>query len=192
VSAGDALVAWTGDFPDGRLDEPRVAACGVGQDEVQTTPLQLARVVSALANGGRLVQPTVIAAVDGRPAPPDPAVDLDLDPVALDRVRAGLARVVSEGTAATTFGDNPHRDRIWGKTGSAERATGGGGLVTDSWFAGVLEAEAPGEPAIAVVCVMPGAGLGGTHAAEVVDRIMRYHARTRSGAAATAVASNER
>jgi cell division protein FtsI/penicillin-binding protein 2 len=93
--------------------------------------------------------------------------------------------VVEQGTAATTFVDNPYRDRIWGKTGSSERPDGSGGHTTDSWFVGVIEPDeldpaadaGPAHHEMAVVCAMPGAGLGGTHAGEVVDRLMRHIAR---------------
>jgi cell division protein FtsW (lipid II flippase) len=193
VASGDALVGWTGRFPEGRMEDPQIAACGVGQGEVAATPLQMARVIAAVANGGQLVHPTIIAAVDGQAVTPDPATDLGLCADNIARVRRGLRRVVAHGTAATTFGDNPYQDRIWGKTGSAERATPGGGLVTDSWFVGVLEPplDQPAAHPVVVVCVMPGAGLGGTHAAEVVDRVSRYLARSR-GPAARAIASNQR
>jgi cell division protein FtsI/penicillin-binding protein 2 len=94
--------------------------------------------------------------------------------------------VVREGTAATAFCDNPYRARIWGKTGSSERPGPDGGHVTDSWFVGVIEPpdadldtrDRTRHP-VAVACVVPGAGLGGTHAAEVADRLMRDVARSR-------------
>ena len=182
VAAGDALVGWTGRFPDGLLDDPQMAACGVGQGEVYATPLQMARVVAAVANGGQRVQPSVVTEIDGRVLTPDAPIPIGLSEDTLDEVRQGLRGVITGGTAETTFCDNPYRSRIWGKTGSAERPAAAGGHVTDSWFVGVMEPpEAHADDhAIAFACVLPGAGLGATHAAEVVDRLSRFVARERA------------
>ena len=181
VAAGDPLYGWTGAFPAGVLTDPQMAACGVGQGEVYATPLQMARVVAVIANDGRLVHPSLIASVDGEATAPDEPTPLDLPPQGLARVRRGLTRVISHGTAVTTFCDNPYRHLVLGKTGSAERPGPDGTHVVDSWFVGVIEPPAshPGDNPVALACVMPGAGLGGTHAAEVVERLMRRIARER-------------
>ena len=62
-----------------------------------------------------------------------------------------------------------------------ESAFADGTHVVDSWFVGVIEPPAshPDDHPVALACVMPGAGLGGTHAAEVVDRLVRRIARER-------------
>jgi len=181
VAAGDPLHAWTGAFPAGILDDPQMAACGVGQGEVYATPLQMARVAAAVANDGQLVHPSLVASVDGKPTPPDEPTDLELPPAALARIQRGLGRVVTHGTASLTFCDNPYRSRILGKTGSAERPGPDGTHVVDSWFVAVIQPPPshPDDHPVAVACVMPGAGLGGTHAAEVVDRLARQIARQR-------------
>ena len=181
VAAGDPLYGWTGSFPAGVLDDPQMAACGVGQGEVYATPLQMARVAAVLVNGGRLVHPTVIASVDGEITQPDEPTDLEIPDAALARVRTGLGRVVSQGTASLTFCDNPYAERVIGKTGSAERPGPDGTLVVDSWFVAVIQPPPshPDDHPVAIACVLPGAGLGGTHAAEVVDRLSRQIARQR-------------
>ncbi len=181
VAAGDPLHGWTGTFPGGVISDPQMASCGVGQGEVYATPLQMARVVAVLANGGQLVNPSIIASVDGASVAPDAPTPLDLTAADLSRVRRGLSRVVGHGTAATTFCDNPYRHLVLGKTGSAERPGADGTHVVDSWFVGVIEPPAshPDDHPVALACVMPGAGLGGTHAAEVVERLMRRIARER-------------
>jgi len=181
VTAGDALYGWTGRFPDGLLGDPQMAACGVGQGEVYATPLQMARVAAVVANGGQLVQPSLVAEIDGQTLKPDSPVSLDLPQAAIDEVRQGLGGVVATGTAEITFCDNPYRSRVGGKTGSAERPAAAGGHVTDSWFVAVMEPpdDHPDDHAVAFACVIPGAGLGATHAGEVVDRLSRFLARER-------------
>lgn len=185
VAAGDALHAWTGRLPEGPLDDVAMAASGVGQGEVYTTPLQMARVAATLVRGERIV-PALIHAVDGRERPAAVSTAVDLPAETLERTREGLRGGVLDGTASTAFCDNPYRARIWGKTGSSERPGPDGGHVTDSWFVGVieppdvdLESADPTRHPVAVACVVPGAGLGGTHAAEVADRLMREVARLR-------------
>ncbi len=184
VAPGDALYGWTGSFPEGLLTDPEMAACGVGQGEVYATPLQMARVAAVVANDGKLVHPTLIAAVDGKELAPDPATEVALPEGAPGRVRKGMRQVVAAGTASTPMSDNPYRGRVFGKTGSSERPGSHGALVTDSWFVGVLEPEHedagspdPAHHPQVVVCVMPSAGLGGTHAADVADRMIRHMAR---------------
>ncbi len=186
VAPGDALHGWTGRLPDGPLDDVAMAAAGVGQGEVYATPLQVARVAATVARGGVPADPYAVSAVGARtrraPRPRDPVVT----PAIAAETRELLSAVVQEGTAAVAFEDNPYRDRCWGKTGSAERPGPDGGHVTDSWFVVVIEpdeadlgSEDRRHHPVAVACVMPGAGLGGTHAAEVVDRWVRVLARTR-------------
>ena len=156
----------------------------MGQGEVYATPLQMARVAAVVANGGKLVQPTLISAVDGQQLAPDAPTPLALPADAPGRVRKGMRRVVAAGTASTPMSDNPYRERIFGKTGSSERPGTHGSLLTDSWFVGVLEpadedvdSPDPARHPQVVVCVMPSAGLGGTHAADVADRMIRHMAR---------------
>lgn len=94
----------------------------IGQGQVLVTPLQMARVAAAIANGGRLVKPHLLKSVSGVPdaAPPIERVDLGLKPNVVQAVREGMISVVEEGTgrraklAGITVG---------GKTGSSQVVT---------------------------------------------------------------------
>ncbi|NEE59630.1 penicillin-binding protein 2, partial [Streptomyces sp. SID8455] len=49
-------------YPTG-MDKAQTALTGIGQFEVTATPLQMAMVTSALANGGELAAPHMVSSV---------------------------------------------------------------------------------------------------------------------------------
>ncbi len=158
------------DAPD---SDATIAARAIGQDAVTATPVGVASLVAAAVEGGSAPVPRL---AQGRP------VDRTtlLNPAQAARLRSAMAQVVSRGTAAAAFAENPRRDRIVGKTGSAQRIDGHGLQRTDAWFAGaVLPPEDVDEASIVVVVSLPGAGLGGRHAARLGDAVSRQIAAQR-------------
>jgi penicillin-binding protein 2 len=146
----------------------------IGQARLTATPLQIARFMAAVGNGGKLVTPRLVdsagpAMIGDRSARDDSPADLDtrpipeLSPRTLEWVRMGLAQVVADrhGTGYKTVRLN--EITIAGKTGTAEP---GGGKPDHAWFAGYVPAE---RPKIAFVIVLENAGSGG-HAAGPVAR----------------------
>lgn len=110
----------------------------IGQGYVLMTPLQIARVYAAIANGGKLVTPHLSALNYKEPE------DLNLNPEKLALVQKGLTSVVSRGTGsrAGRFGVN-----IAGKTGTAQNSHGDDHAL----FVGYAPAEAPQYVAFAIV-----------------------------------------
>lgn len=144
----------------------------IGQGDVLTTPLQMATVYAAVANGGKVLEPHVglkIVSPDGKTA-------RRIEPVIRRRVKAGdsvfryvqnaLEAVAERGTGQFPFRGWP-LDRIpmAAKTGSAEI----GGKQPFSWFASYGPANDPKYVAVAVV---EEAGFGSQVAGPVVRRIM--------------------
>ncbi|MCL2767163.1 MAG: penicillin-binding protein 2 [Synergistaceae bacterium] len=131
----------------------------IGQGYLTTTPLQIALLYAAIANGGYLVTPYV---VDGHSKLP---VDLKLNQEYLALIQRGLFSVVRSGTGsrAGAFGLE-----IAGKTGTAEvRGKGDNALFV---------AYAPVKQPVYVVSVMieeAGAG-GGRVAAPMAGQILAY------------------
>ncbi|WP_131103924.1 penicillin-binding protein 2 [Ornithinimicrobium sufpigmenti] len=136
----------------------------IGQGDVASTPLQIAVVYAAIANGGRLWAPTVADAL----VRPDGTVAEQVEPVStgsvslsdtvLSVVREGLEDVVTDGTAAASFAGWPHADYpLAGKTGSAESF----GQEATSWFASYGPTT---DPEYVVVVVVEEGGLGATTA----------------------------
>lgn len=143
----------------------------IGQSRLTVTPLQMARVMAAIANGGFLVTPHLVkgpgpVVVGGSEtpqslAPPEPLPIPGLTDGTLSRVREGLEMVVAhpKGTGFKTVRMN--EVKIAGKTGTAEV---GGGLPDHAWFAGYVPAE---RPKYAFAIVLEHAGSGGRKAGPI-------------------------
>jgi len=154
----------------------------VGQGSLQATPLQVVRMMAAVANGGLLVTPHVTSGLGlpelghGRPAaelsddpirvePPRPIPGLDA--ATLAAIREGLERVVSDpqGTAHGTV--DLDSIQIAGKTGTAQT---GNDRPEHAWFAGYLPAQ---KPTVAMVVVIEHAGDAAEAAGPVAKRLVR-------------------
>ncbi len=141
----------------------------VGQGYVLATPLQVARMLAAVANGGTLVTPHVVTEVQSpqgkvlvRVAPP-PGGQMHLRPQTLAVLRAGLAAVVSRGTAASI--QIPGL-AVAGKTGTADNPHG----KPHAWFAGYAPADAP---QLVVAAVVENVGFGAEFAGPIVRRVLQ-------------------
>ncbi|MDI3280438.1 MAG: penicillin-binding protein 2 [Bacillota bacterium] len=153
----------------------------IGQGALQTTPLQLATLYSALANGGVLYRPYLVKAIldaDGRPEQtfsPQVKRRIPLRPEVVQTVREGMAQVVAAGTASGAFRDFPIP--VAGKTGTVE--LGKGIKDTHAWFAGFAPVE---DPQVVVVVFLERGGGGGASAAPVARRILEaYFGLSRPG-----------
>ena len=167
LELGGGFSGVGGSFPSAAAPSDAVlAARSVGQGEVTATPLGVAGLVALALEGGRAAEPRI-----RRDRPITRAERLPSEDSA--RLRGALLDVVRRGTARAAFADNPHRDRILGKTGSAQRRDRNGLARTDAWFAGAVLGPSDKFAPVVVVCLLPGAGLGGQTAAEVVDQFSR-------------------
>ena len=143
-------------------------AFAIGQSTLTVTPLQVARLMAAIANGGRLVQPTILARGNDRDSASSSvssAKAIKLHPETLSTIRQGLARVVSDpnGTAYSTA--RLQSIAIAGKTGTAENGTS----ADHGWFAGYAPAQ---EPKLAFVVVLEHAPDGTATAASIARRMV--------------------
>jgi penicillin-binding protein 2 len=151
-----------------RLRGGDAANLAIGQGDLLVTPLQLATVYAAIANGGTLLSPRVgraLVSADGRRVTEiAPAVrgTLPVEPEVLAYVRDALAAVTTEGTASSAFAGLPLH--VAGKTGTAEVA----GKQDTSWFASYAPAD---DPALVVIGMVSQGGTGGTVAAPMVREV---------------------
>lgn len=152
----------------------------IGQSSLTTTPLQVVRMMAAIANGGFLVTPHL--ATSGGPtriepsdpwnvqpvfAHPEPQPIPELSPATLAAIQEGLYRVVHDpsGTGFKTV--RLTEVTIAGKTGTAEA---GGGRPDHAWFAGFTPVE---EPRVAFVVVIEHGGSGSKTAGPIAREFVK-------------------
>jgi peptidoglycan glycosyltransferase len=155
--------------PEAEMDPLAVAWAACGQEQVLATPLQMALVVSAVANGGPVMKPYVVQEVrtaDGsvveKAAPAEwltaiqPATALSLN--------AMMQRVVTSGTGTAAAIEGV---KVAGKTGTAERGDG----TNLAWFIGFAPAD---DPRVAVAVVVEDTlSTGGVEAAPLAADVLR-------------------
>jgi penicillin-binding protein 2 len=167
----------------------------IGQGALLVTPIQMARLYAAIANGGKLVTPHVLMDVQSAngqivptAAPSAPRPIPGLDPANLTAVQQGLLQGTQNplGTSYGVFGSFPYP--IAGKTGTAEKLVHPPGTPADftrnesqSWWCGY----GPTNDAKLVVCaVIENGGEGGKAAAPAAERVFAnfFHVQsTRTG-----------
>ena len=142
---------------------------------LSVTPLQLARSLAAVANGGTLVTPHFLFKQASLPATFVPSPDPVISPQSARTTTVMLTDVVRDGTGAAA---SVAGYEVAGKTGTAQKARPGGlgymeGRYVSS-FAGFLPA---GDPRVLIVVTIdePSSGLyGGTVAAPAFSRLAKF------------------
>ena len=168
-------ISVSGLYKNGRLYDPSdpnavdPGRLAFGQERLQVTPLQMALVAAAVANGGKIMQPTL----DDRIVDPDGKViqksDPDtwkeaMTPKTAAELTAMMTAVVQGGTGvAAQIPGVP----VAGKTGTAETGRTG---ENDTWFIAFAPANNP-EVAVAVA-LSNQSGTGGETAAPIAKEII--------------------
>ena len=150
----------------------------IGQGDLQVTPLQMANLYAAIANGGTLYRPQLvlrIAAPGEMPVyefKPEIIDRLPLTPDQLDVIREGLRGVITDrrGTARQRF--LGMQAPVYGKTGTAEDPGGG---APHAWFVGFTQAGREDKPDIAIAVVLQNRGEGSEWAAPIFRRIVETY-----------------
>lgn len=141
----------------------------IGQSYTLTTPIQMAMVYCALANGGVRYKPYVVSRIDnldGTPLKifsPERVGSIPVSKTNIDSINKALKKVMTkDGTGGFLFSDYPVS--IAGKSGTAE--TNGG---ENGWFIAFAPFE---KPEIVVVAIFEHSGFGSQSAAPVVKKMM--------------------
>lgn len=140
----------------------------IGQGAVTVTPVQVARMMAAIANGGILYQPRVLLMTydrDGKTERTSPMVQrrIPFKASTLATLYEGLRAVVERGSGT---GAAVEGLVIAGKTGSAENPRG----KPHAWFAGYAPVPSP---RIVVVAFVEHGFRGGMTAAPIVRRVFQ-------------------
>lgn len=109
----------------------------IGQYGFQVTPLQMLRAISAVANGGKLLEPTILESSSS--TPPDAYESLPFTPDEYEVVREGMREGVTGG--GTSQGLNVPYVEVAGKTGTAQ--VGVGNQFDNSWSTGFFPYSDP-------------------------------------------------
>ena len=146
----------------------------IGQGQVSATPLQMARVVSVIANGGRLVRPHLVKSPAGGVEAP---ASLGIHSETIAAVKEGLRAVVAEGSG---WRARLQTVEVCGKTGSAqvvsrsrlEKSPNAQALLPHGWFLAFAPADAP---TIALAVIVEHGRSGGESAAPVARQILAHY-----------------
>lgn len=167
-------------FPEG-MNEPETGQSGIGQFEVQATPLQMAMVSAGIANAGTVMRPYLVDAVltpelevlpQTDPEELSQAIDADTASVLTDL----MVSTVDEGTAS--IAQIPGIE-VAGKTGTAQ--SGQDGVAPYAWFTSFAPARDP-QVAVAVMIQrapgtergeIAGGALGGPIAKAVMEAVIQ-------------------
>jgi penicillin-binding protein 2 len=129
----------------------------IGQGALQVTPIQMARLYAAVANGGWLVTPHLVER-------PTKRTWIGLKPATLQVLRDGLRQVVTLGTAKLL--NDPNLPPVAGKTGTGEDPP----RPDHAWFGGYAPAD---KPTLVIIAFGENSGgYGGTVAAPMVKALM--------------------
>ena len=156
-------------------DVPGVAQSAIGQRDVRATPLQMALVASAVANGGEIMEPYLVQEVFNS----DGQVVSEAEPAVWRRAvspatAAALTELMEKAVdAGTGFRAQIEGASVAGKTGTAEVPDD----APHTWFVGFGSADDPSnQVAIAVVVEHGGDrgvdGTGGSVAAPIAKAVL--------------------
>ncbi len=163
---------------------------GIGQGYVEATPLQVARMVTAVANGGQLLRPRIVREVRDAggsvvlPERPDVKGRVGVSEANLAIVREAMRQAVADGTAEKAKVPGL---QIAGKTGTAEygnvvaKGNTYGRYKEHGWFVGFAPFD---RPEIAVV-VFHEQGGGALTASPTAGRIFKAYFDMKTGRTAT-------
>ncbi len=165
---------------DTSVDKAQLALSSIGQYNTRATPLQMAMVAAAVANGGQVRQPylverttrrggeTVSTAGSSRP------VRQAMHPATAVQMKELMEDVVTEGTGTNAAIPGA---TVGGKTGTAQHGIGNSGTPY-AWFVSWAQGERDMEPKVAVAVVVEDASAdrsdisGGGDAAPIAKAVM--------------------
>jgi penicillin-binding protein 2 len=178
-------VAYHDRYTPGGYTKGMALNAAIGQGDVNVTPLQLAAAYSAIANGGDVMQPQVIARIE---TPEGEVVEAFTPKVNRHvEISAEQRQVLLDGLKAVVTSGTGFRARlpdvvVAGKTGTAQVVRLGAVRLKaaqldywerdHAWFAAFAPAD---DPEITVVVLNEHAGFGGSTSAPTTAAILRKY-----------------
>jgi penicillin-binding protein 2 len=145
----------------------------IGQGAVEATPVQLARMIAAVANGGTLIPPHLLKNATGLKSGSFP-----ISPDTVQQVTDGMWGVVNEPNGTTSGLVKLQNIDFSGKTGTAQVESFdlqnklGKKLKENGWFVGFAPRR---NPEIVVAALVQAGGWGSTSAAPIVRDVVKAY-----------------
>ncbi|AKN72619.1 penicillin-binding protein [Streptomyces sp. PBH53] len=145
--------AYASVYPSG-MDKAQTALTGIGQFDVTATPLQMAMVSAAIANGGKLVSPHMVSQITDSGG--DVLKDYDdstdtqeiISSTTAEQLQSAMETVVKDGTGTNALVDGA---TVGGKTGTAQHGENNS-KTPYAWFTSYGKSDSNGkEVAVAVM-----------------------------------------
>ncbi|MGI5378192.1 penicillin-binding transpeptidase domain-containing protein [Streptomyces sp. CA-251387] len=173
---------------DSKVDRAQLALSSIGQYNTRATPLQMAMVAAAVANGGQVRSPylverttraggSTVATAGSRP------MRQAMRPSTARLLKELMADVVREGTGTNAWIPGA---TVGGKTGTAQHGLGNSGTPY-AWFVSWAQGDHDLEPKVAVAVVVEDADAdrgeisGGGDAAPIARAVMESVLKSPSG-----------
>lgn len=153
---------------------PFLMQSSIGQGTTLVSPMHMAMIVSAIANGGELMEPYYIDHVENdagdvvKTTSPSTYKELMSESEA-ETLKNLMAEVVNSGTGTQLSGESYSAA---GKTGSPEYEGSDGSIQTHSWFVGFSNVE---DPDLVVAVIAEGAGTGSKVALPIAHEIFNAY-----------------
>lgn len=151
-----------------KLTKTLLASTAFGQGEILATPLQMAAVAAAAANGGVLMSPHLgLQSMEGNRVVEkleQPSSKRVMSAEVASTIRDFMVSVVDNGQAA---GAAIQGVKVGGKTGTAELSDDG---ASHAWFIAFAPAD---KPVIAVAVLVERGGRGGEVASPIAGQVIR-------------------
>ena len=169
---------WWLDHYGHMMSDGDEAVMSIGQGKVETTPLQIARMMAAVGNGDQVLKPRLVLQVQDlnhevkQPFPVSVSNSLNVDSYSLKAVQRGMYDVINagNGTGKRAY----HKITVSGKTGTGQWKPAQKQNI--AWFAGYFPSKYPVYSFAVIYEGDPGESVsGGKQAAPVVGAFLEEY-----------------
>ena len=151
------------------IDDANIATTAFGQGDTLVTPLNMAMVMSTIANEGKMMPPYIVDQIispDGDVTKTEPKVLSEVtSPEIANEILSDMVSVVRDGSKAYIRGI-----KVAGKSGTAEIKNKDS---TNAWFIAAAPAD---DPTVAVAVVLEDSGTGGDASAVPLAKVIIQNA----------------
>lgn len=165
------LMVYTSRFPIETMEQSKLGWTAVGQGDLLVTPLHMAMIAAAIGNDGMMMEPMLIQSVQTSGGPDrtlSPKVyRQSLSPSIAEKMQGYMRGCVTDGTGKrASFSGGT----VCGKTGTAQTASSGQGILPHAWFMGFNHDD---EHPYAIAVIVEHSGAGSTNAAPLAGKVLK-------------------